>query len=84
MDTTLYIQAVDAILNSTAQSKGYDNIVSACSYSAAQNPFQIESTRFVVWRGEVWAACYVILADVQAGVRGIPTIDELLSELPQF
>ncbi len=74
--------AVQALLDSEAKAKGYESILSACSYAGHTNPFQIEGQAFVAWRGDVWAYCYQVLADVQAGTRVEPTLDELLLELP--
>ena len=76
--------AVQEHLDAEAQTKGYDNIVSACSYAGAPNPFQVESMAFITWRGEVWAACYAIMAEVEAGTRAIPAAEELIAELPGF
>lgn len=75
--------AVQKKLDDHAKSKGYSDIVSACSYAGAPNPFQTESQNFVSWRGNVWATCYQILNDVNNGLRQIPTESELLAELPQ-
>ena len=75
-------QTVQSYLDGEAQKLGYDNIVSACTYASASNPFQEEGQSFVSWRGNVWATCYQILADVEAGTRSIPTEEELLAELP--
>jgi hypothetical protein len=74
--------AVQGLLDSTAKSRGYDNIVSACSYAGASNPFQAEGQAFVSWRGAVWSACYAIMADVKSGIRPVPDADELIAELP--
>lgn len=76
--------AVQNHLDTTAQSKGYDNIVNACGYAAADNPFQSESLAFVSWRGNVWAYSFQVLTDVKADDRDEPTIVELISELPDF
>lgn len=73
---------VQAHLDNTAASRGYDDVVSACSYAGAVNPFQAEGIQFVTWRGNVWATCYTLLAEVQAGTRPIPTVAELLLLLP--
>lgn len=77
-----YTDAVQAHLDAAARAHHYDNIVSACSYAGAPNPFQAEGAAFVTWRGAVWASCYVTMADVQAGTRAAPTIAELIAELP--
>lgn len=73
---------VQAYLDNEAKSKGYDNIVSACSYAPAENPFQAEAITFVKWCGNVWAYCYGELAKVKAGKRAMPTIEQIISELP--
>ena len=75
------LTAVQNTLDNAAKAKGYDSILSACSYAAYPNPFQAEGQEFVAWRGAVWAKCYEILAEVEAGVRPAPTVSELLAEL---
>lgn len=74
--------AIQQYLDSRAKAAGYDNILSACSYASAPNPFQTESISFVVWRGNVWAYCYQELAKVSSGARILPTVEEIISELP--
>jgi len=76
--------AVQDHLDEAAQEFGYDNIVSACSYSGAANPFQAEGLAFLNWRSSVWQYCYQVLSDVQASVRSIPSREELLAELPSL
>jgi hypothetical protein len=77
-----YQDAVQRHLDDAARAKNYDDIVSACSYAGAPNPFQAEGQAFLTWRGNVWATCYQIMADVQAGRRTAPTVDGLIAELP--
>lgn len=74
--------AVQAHLDDAAQSRGYDNIVSACSYAGSANVFQAEGISFLNWRAAVWQHCYQVLAEVQAGVRATPSADDLIAELP--
>jgi hypothetical protein len=74
--------AIQQHLDNEAQLKGYDNITNACSYAGAPNPFQAEAQSFITWRGNVWAYCYGELAKVQAGTRPMPTIAQIISELP--
>jgi len=80
-DFTLYVQSV---LDSKAQEKGYDNIVSACSYAAGVNPFQAEGLKFLEWRAAVWTKCYEVLAEVNANTRPVPSVEELIAELPSY
>ena len=79
-----YESTIERFMNSKAEEKGYSDIVSACSYAGAPNPFQAEGTAALKWRGDVWAKCYQILADFQAGNRAKPTISELIGELPEL
>lgn len=74
--------AVQRHLDAVAIAAGYDSILSACSYAAAPNPYQHEAVAFLTWRGAVWAHCYQVLTDAQAGNRVVPTEAELIAELP--
>lgn len=74
---------VQTHLDATARTRNYDGILSLCSYAASTHPvFGPEGQAGVAWRDAVWAACYVIMADVQAETRAVPTAAELLAELP--
>lgn len=75
--------AVQYALDAFARTRGYDNIVSACTYAASKvASFAAEGQRCVDLRDTHWATCYTILAAVQAGQRSVPTVAELLDELP--
>ena len=75
--------AVQAYMDSTAQTRGYDNIHTACSYAnSTDHIFAAEGQACLQWRDKVWRKCYDILAEVQAGSRDIPTVEELIEELP--
>ena len=80
----MLISAVHNHLDAAARSAGYDDIKSAVTYAdePAVPKFQAEGQRFRAWRSLVWAACYAMLDDVLAGTRTVPTVDELLAELP--
>ena len=72
---------VQAYLDSTAQARNYDNILSLCTYATSKNPkFSKEGQAGVEWRDAVWAKCYEILAEIQAGTRSVP--EDIISELP--
>ncbi len=80
----MYEEEVEQHLNNKAKEHGYDNIDTACSYASVENPFQEESKLFVAWRGNVWACCYQILNEVKEKKREVPSINELINELPNI
>jgi hypothetical protein len=76
--------AIQTELDRQAQLKGYDTIISACSYAAQASgePFQAEGAAFLKWRSDVWTQANAVLADVQAGARPMPTPEEAVAMLP--
>lgn len=78
------VALVQEHMDAAARALRYDDIKTACTYADEPSvpKFQAEGLAFRVWRSQVWAACYAILADVQSGLRGVPTDSELLAELP--
>ena len=76
--------AIQKELDRQAQAKGYDNIVSACSYAAQEGgaPFQAEGAAFLAWRSAVWTHAYAVLAQVQAGELPMPTPQEAVAQMP--
>lgn len=79
-----YERAIQAHLDSAAQSRGYDSIATAVSYAEepAVPKFQEDGKAFRAWRSLVWAYAYQELDKVKAGKREIPTLDAFLAELP--
>ena len=78
-----YTAAVQQHLDDTAKQRGYDGILSACTYATSTNAkFSAEGQAAVAWRDAVWATCYATLAAVESGAAVMPTIDELMAVLP--
>ena len=74
---------VQAYMDSKVQERGYDNIHTACSYAnSTDEVFKAEGTACLAWRDSVWRKCYNILDEVKAGTRPIPTLEEVIAELP--
>lgn len=74
---------VQQLLDDTARGRGYDSILSACSYIASTVPrFAAEAQACVNFRDACWNTCYAIMGAVQAGERPLPTVQEVLGELP--
>lgn len=78
------VALVQAHMDAQARALRYDDIATACTYAEepAVPKFQAEGQAFRAWRSDVWAKCYDILSEVQAGTRDIPTDAELIAELP--
>ena len=75
--------AVQSALDNFAKTRGYDGIMSACSYSNSTDAqFKLEADYCIQLRDTTWRMGYAILAEVKAGTRPIPSIEELISELP--
>lgn len=79
-----FIASVQTHLDDEARSRGYDNILSACSYASSSVPkFKTEGKAAVLWRDQVWAYCYAQFDSIQAGTRAFPaTTQSFLEELP--
>lgn len=76
-------RAVQARLDAFAATRGYDGILSACTYAGSGVPrLAAEGQCAVNLRDATWGACYSIMAAVQAGQRALPTVDDVLAELP--
>jgi hypothetical protein len=78
------IAAIQAEMDRQAQAKGYDNIMSACTYAAlpAGAPFQAEGAAFLAWRSQVWAKAYSDLDAINAGTMTMPTPEQAVASMP--
>lgn len=84
-DQAAYQAAIMAALDAKAAERSYSNAVSLTSYVTSSNTvWKAEADAFVIWRDAVWVYALTELARVQAGERLPPSIDEILSELPQM
>lgn len=78
-----YTSAIQSRLDTFAQTRGYDGILSACTYATSSVPkFAAEGQYCVDARDATWASAYEILNDVTAGNRLAPSLDDLFAELP--
>lgn len=68
------VTAVQARLDTFAQTRNYDGILSACTYASSTVPkFAAEGQCAVNARDATWATLYTLLAEIQAGTRAIPS-----------
>lgn len=71
-------------LDGFAQSRGYDNILSACTYSASLiQKFSVEGQYCVSQRDATWAKLFEIIGEIETGARPIPkSFQDIEPELP--
>ena len=78
-----YEAAIDARLDQFAQLRGYRDGDRLASYKGSSNAtWAGEADRFIELRDQTWTKFISISADVTAGKRPMPTLDDLLLELP--
>ena len=78
-----YDSAVQQRLDDFAKTRNYTNIMSAATYATSTvEKFRVEGQYAVEARDATWAKYYEVLAAVESGSRPMPTLDELLAELP--
>lgn len=86
IEAQLQKQMTDTVqyaLDAFAKTRGYDGIMSACSYSNSTDAqFKLEADYCIQLRDTTWRMGYAILAEVKAGNRPVPTVEELIAELP--
>jgi hypothetical protein len=69
-------------LDEFAQTRGYDNTLSCCTYAdSAVAQFAAEGQYMKTKRDQDWANGYQIIAEVKAGNRPVPSLEELFAEL---
>lgn len=74
LNMSAVVAATQRRLDEFAQAKGYDSILSACTYAGSAIPkFAAEGQCAATIRDGTWAALYTLLAEVQEGTRTMPT-----------
>lgn len=78
------VSATQERLDTFAQTRNYDGILSACTYAGSTvAKFAQEGQYCVELRDATWTKLYEILAEVEAGTREFPTgFADIESELP--
>lgn len=77
--------AVQNLLDSKAKEKMYDSALSIATYAISSDEiFKAEADAFVVWRDRCWRKCYDILAQFQSGEIEMPSVENVIEQLPTF
>lgn len=73
-------------MNSVVAERDYDNIDTCIArYTDSPNPkYSAEAKAVKIWNTMVWDKCWDILAQVKTGERTIPTLEEVITELPKL
>lgn len=78
----MYSSAMQGMLDAKAQERQYDSMLTAVSYLDDPNPaYAAEAAALKAHRSAVWTYALAALADVQAGVRTAPPIEDFLAEV---
>lgn len=77
-----FVASIQQRLDDFAKTRGYDGIMSACTYATSHVPkFQSEGQYCVQARDATWSMAYDMLEDVQSGAD-VPTMEEVMASLP--
>jgi hypothetical protein len=75
--------AITAHFDQVAKQREYDSLLTIDTYKGSNVPkWAAEHAAFFAWRDQCWLIAYQIQADVAAGLRPVPTPDQVISELP--
>ena len=78
-----FTAAIQAHLDDFARTRNYDGILSAATYATSTvGKFRAEGQYAVEARDATWSKGYAIMGDVLAGARPMPSLAEVLAELP--
>lgn len=82
--SVLLVGQLQDALDAFAQTRNYDNMLSACTYaSSTVAKFKSEGQACVNLRDATWAAAYALLEDVRAGRRPVPNgLADIQADLP--
>jgi hypothetical protein len=76
-------QAVQRHMDRAAQSWGYDDLRSACTYIGDPYAvFDAEARALRDWRSACWTACHTLLAAALASSDPRPTVEAVIAALP--
>ena len=76
------VAALDRHYDSVAQGRRYYDRYTCAVRAGYTGPFQAEGLAFATWMDTCNALGYQIMAEVKAGTRPIPSVEELLAAMP--
>lgn len=77
-----YTAALDRHIDDVAHDDQWDNRITCIARAGYPNPWQQRAIAFGTWMDTCYALAYQIMAEVQGGVRQLPSIAEFIAEMP--
>lgn len=78
-----FVGSIQKHLDDFAKTRGYDGIMSACTYATSTvAKFKTEGQYCVQARDATWSMAYDLLDQVQTGEIDVPTEEEVFAQLP--
>ncbi len=75
--------AINAHFDVIARQRQYNSLLTIDTYKGSNVPqWAAEHAAYFAWRDQCWLIAYQIQADVAAGLRPVPTPEQVISELP--
>lgn len=75
-------KALEAHYDAKAREKRYDSRLTCALRAGYAGPFQAEGEAFAIWMDNCNAYGYQVMAACMTNTRSIPTVEQLISELP--
>lgn len=80
-----FMDKIQEYMDEKAKTYGFDNVFNAASYQNSKvDKFKSDAQTVLDWRDQTWATAYAIMENVLVGNRKIPTLEELMEELPKI
>lgn len=77
-----YTSALDAHIDAEARKDRWDSRITCVARASYPNVWQNRAVAFGTWMDTCYVLAYQVLAEVQAGTRTLPTIEEFLALMP--
>ena len=75
--------AIRELVEAKPLERGYDNVMTLSSYTTSGNAqWKAEDDAFIAWRDSVFAYAYQTLADVQAELIPLPSLEDFMAGIP--
>ena len=76
--------AIQSHIDAQAKKLGYDNIGSIGKYLGYDNPFRTECEKLGVFNSNCWIKSFEVQTQVEGGEIPMPTVDELITMMPEY